>query len=465
MAKCNICYKRYSTQSSLNRHQQEKHGPKKICPYCFKFYGRLQPHFLVCKIYKRYQINKLKIVGGEIFFVTKLSKKTNYHKNINTDQKNNNLKYAKRINKSSFYFYPQLKIGEGSFCKVFYGFDKKNNNACAVKFFKDNEKNFDKFIMEKSMLNILKNSVSFPTLLYSSSKNLILAETLHGPNLRDLFLYCGKKFPIRTVCFIGIEMISRIEEFHANGFVHRDIKPSNFAWGKFCENYNVLKEHILLIDFDLSGKYRNEGDEHIPLQFEESTVGNLTFKSINGQNFTSETRRDDIESILYCLIYVLQGDLPWNNENLKNSYKRLNRKILRKNKKNDNEKDRLITKEEIMIEFKKRIPVKVLCTDLPTEFEILILYARNLNFNETPDYSLMKDLLKRIIINNNSKCEEDEYKYIWEKKFVDILSKNNDIKKMELENVKKLLFNGYNLDIEKFIKGLKKMDYLSSQSF
>ena len=51
------------------------------------------------------------------------------------------------------------------------------------------------------------------------------------------------------------------------------------------------------------------------------------------------------------------------------------------------------------------------------------------------------------------------------KKFVDILSKNNDIKKMELENIKKLLFNGYNLDIEKFIKGLKKMDYLSSQSF
>ena len=46
MAKCNFCFKTYSNKSSVNRHIDETHGPKKICPFCFRFYGRLNPHLL-----------------------------------------------------------------------------------------------------------------------------------------------------------------------------------------------------------------------------------------------------------------------------------------------------------------------------------------------------------------------------------------------------------------------------------
>lgn len=263
MVKCKICCKKYVSISSLNRHRNENHGPKKLCPYCFNFYGQLNPHFLICKKYQRYQLTKLKIIGREIFYVNENDKKSTNYKLKTFIPKKDLLKDAKQINKSNFYFIPHMKIGEGAYCKVFLGINTKTNQECAIKFFTNTKSNIEKFIMEESMLKNLKESISFPSLFYSSYKNLILAESLTGPNLRQLFEFCDKKFPLRTVYFIVIEMISRLQEFHSRGFVHRDIKPTNFVWGKFIENFNELKDHILLIDYDLSRKYINKEKSHI----------------------------------------------------------------------------------------------------------------------------------------------------------------------------------------------------------
>jgi len=75
----------------------------------------------------------------------------------------------------------------------------------------------------------------------------------------------------------------------------------------------------------------------------------------------------------------------------------------------------LVPRQEIIFEFKKRMPIKLLSEDLPTEFEMILYYVKNLNFEEEPNYELIKDLFKRIINNNLIKCEEGEYKYIWGK--------------------------------------------------
>ena len=102
----------------------------------------------------------------------------------------------------------------------------------------------------------------------------------------------------------------------------------------------------------------------------------------------------------------------------------------------------MITKERIIYEYKKCIPVKILCNELLTEFELLILYVRNLKYDELPNNQIMKDLLKRIIINNNQKFEEGEFKFILEKKFVDILEEKNEIKKTKLAELKSDLLKG-----------------------
>lgn len=460
MAKCKICHKTYSTLSSAKRHERETHGPKKICPYCFRFYGRLNSHLSCCKKFHRYLLDKVKIVNGNLLFVDSKSSSTltNPSKKLKSNMKKFN--NYQRINFSDFYFSPKMKLGEGSFCNVFSGFNKKTGKECAVKFFKNKSEDFENLKMEEHMLKNLKGIISFPSLYYSSHKNLILIESLHGPNLKKLFLFCNKNFPLKTICYIGIEMINRIQEFHSRGFIHRDVKPSNFAWGKFDENTNELRNHILLLDYDLAGIYRTNESSHILFQKDEKIVGNLTFKSLAANYFITQTRRDDLESILYCLIYFFNGKLPWERENINIVYKRLNKKLLRKKSLNEKERESLIPKERIFLEFKKRIPVKKLCEGLPTEFEILLTYCRDMTFQEEPDYELMKDLLKRVILNNSNNLEGD-YKYIWEKKLVDILNYPDDLRKIELNQIKSQLFSGFNINLVKFIKSLKRLNLIN----
>ena len=420
MAKCKICKKKYSSISSAKRHERETHGPKKICPYCFHFYGRLNPHLSCCKKYHFHQLDKIKIVNGNLVFIDAKNKTNDSKSQKKLKSYKRKFKNYQRINFSDFYFSPEMKLGEGSFCNVYCGINKKTRRECAVKFFKNKSEDFENFKMEESMLKNLKGIITFPTLYYSSQKNLILIETLHGPNLKELFLFCNKIFPLKTICYIGIEMINRIQEFHSRGFIHRDIKPSNFAWGKLDENNNELRNLILLIDYDLAGIYRTNEFSHLLFQKDEKIVGNLSFKSLAGNCFITQTRRDDLESIIYCLIYFFNGELPWEKENINMVYQRLNRKLLRKKTLSEEERELIIPRERIFFEFKKKISVKKLCEGLPTEFEILLSYCRNMTFQEEPNYELMKDLLKRVILNNSNNLEGD-YKFIWGKKLVYVL--------------------------------------------
>ena len=69
---------------------------------------------------------------------------------------------------------------------------------------------------------------------------------------------------------------------------------------------------IYIIDFGLAKRYVNpRNDEHI--QFKKAThfTGNWNFSSINTLKGNSISRRDDLESIGYILIFFLKGNLPW----------------------------------------------------------------------------------------------------------------------------------------------------------
>ncbi len=102
-------------------------------------------------------------------------------------------------------------------------------------------------------------------------------------------------------------MINRIENLHKHNFIHRDIKPENFVIG--LENKSNI---IYLIDFGLSKRFKNSKTfQHIPYRENRSLIGTVRYSSINSHLGIEPSRRDDLESIAYVLIYFLKGYLPW----------------------------------------------------------------------------------------------------------------------------------------------------------
>ena len=191
-----------------------------------------------------------------------------------------------------------------------------------------------------------------------------------GPNLIELFDYCGcKKFTILTVCLIALQALNRIENIHKHHYLHRDIKPENFLIG-IHEKSNV----IYLIDFGLSKRYKNpKTHQHIPYREGRALTGTARYVSINTHLGIEQSRRDDLESIGYMLIFFLKGVLPW--QGLKNCNEKYTR----------------------IMEKKLQIPTEILCYGLPDEITYYLNYCKNLRFEDRPDYDYLRGLFIKLL--------------------------------------------------------------------
>ncbi len=94
---------------------------------------------------------------------------------------------------------------------------------------------------------------------------------------------------------------------HSKDFIHRDIKPENFLVGG-RDGPNT----VYLIDFGLAALYRDSASGfHIPFNTHRSLVGTARYASVNTHLGVEQSRRDDLESIGYLLVYLMKGALPW----------------------------------------------------------------------------------------------------------------------------------------------------------
>ena len=268
------------------------------------------------------------------------------------------------INKILFGKYKIKKLlGIGSFGNVYSATNIKTNEQYAVKI---EDKLAPAQLLEKEtyLLYILKGPGIPKVISYGrSGNNNVLVEQLLGKNLKSLFK--SNKRNIKDLCMATIQMLDRIEYVHSKNLIHRDIKPENFLVG------NPDKSTIYLIDFGLSRKYRSSRTgKHVVYSICDSIPCTLQYASINTSKRIEQTRRDDLESLVYTLIHLANRELPWGRIKGKSKY------------------DCLLKSLKVKI----NISSEELCKGLPKSFVTFTDYVKSLKFDETPNYKYLKSL-------------------------------------------------------------------------
>ena len=342
------------------------------------------------------------------------------------------------------------KLGQGSFGSLYEAQSIYSNKLYAVKI---EDMKQEQFILEEesailSYLNIpqIPKIKSFG---YSGSFIILVMELL-GKSLDKIFNELpSKKMSIRCVCNIAYQLLYIFELMHNNNIIHRDIKPANIAIGR-----EEKSKYIYLLDFGLSKKYRSsKTKKHFPFTQGKKLIGNARYSSINALNGNTQSRRDDLESLGYLLLYLLLGRLPWQGYI------------------SHSKEDKYYKIKQI----KNQTTPEELCEGLPPQFEEYIKYTRNLEYEQDPDYNYLRNLFLSVLKNYNW---EFDYYYDWdqvgltnseikakEKNDINIMNNNNILNSQNLNTrlykkisnlINERKINGGSFEVDRFVFDLEE---------
>ena len=200
------------------------------------------------------------------------------------------------------------KIGSGSFGDIYLAINTTNGEEVAAKI-ESIKARHPQLLYEFKLYKILQGGIGIPHIRwYGPERDYnVLVMDLLGPSLEDLFNFCSRRFTMKTVLMLATQMIGRIEFIHSKNYIHRDMKPDNFLMGigRQCNK-------LFLIDYGLAKKFRdNRTRQHIAYREGKNLTGTARYASINGHLGIEQSRRDDMESLGYVLMYFNLGSLPW----------------------------------------------------------------------------------------------------------------------------------------------------------
>ncbi len=192
----------------------------------------------------------------------------------------------------------------------------------------------------------------------ANGKRFLVMEQL-GKSLEDSLRENG---PIsnKEAANIGLQLIDFFEFFHSKGKLYVDVKPDNFLFGLsnpdkiYCTDFGLVESYIVM------NKHKTKSQCGI--------AGTPTFLSLDCHQGFTHARKDDIEALLYVLIYIMKGKLPWQNA------------------KNDNQG----------ADKKKNTSIDKLCNRLNEQWKIMLYGIRECEFSAKPDYEWFRDCLKSI---------------------------------------------------------------------
>ena len=262
------------------------------------------------------------------------------------------------------------RIGKGAFGSVFVG---KNINKIDYVAIKLELKNQTDTILEREayILHMLRGFGIPRVISYGHNlKYNILIQELLGKSLDKLLFKKNKKLSLKDSCMVGIQILDRLEYIHNKSIIHRDIKADNFLIG--LKNTEV----IYIIDFGLAKQYRStKTGKHVKYCVNKKWSGTSRFASANTLRGIEPSRRDDMESFCYLLLYLMKGTLPWDKLNETSE----------------------INEILIIYKMKQYMPADVMFKELPSQMSDFYKYCKNLGFEQKPNYKYLRKLLISIL--------------------------------------------------------------------
>lgn len=276
----------------------------------------------------------------------------------------------------------ERKLGKGGFGQVYVGrrisggTDRIGPDAfeVALKFEHRNSKGCNYGPpYEWQVYSTLNGCYGLPSVHYKGRQGdyYILVMDMLGPSLWDVWNSVGQAMSPNMVACIAVEAISILEKLHMKGFVHGDVKPENFLLG---QPGTADEKKLFLIDLGLASKWKDSSNgQHVDYdQRPDIFRGTIRYASVHAHLGRTGSRRDDLESLAYTLIFLIRGRLPWQG------YQGDNKSFLVCKKK-------MATSPEM------------LCCFCPPPFKQFLEHVTNMKFDEEPNYAKLVSLFDSLI--------------------------------------------------------------------
>lgn len=165
---------------------------------------------------------------------------------------------------------------------------------------------------------------------------------------------------LKSVLMVGLQMIQALERLHSKGYIHGNVAPENLMVNRYEVHLGNL-EHAKEYRFGRNRKHVKRTNGH-------RIKGDMRFASINAHRGYSLSRRDDLESLGYSMVYMFNGRLPWGSPRLD---------------------------EEEVHQLKRKSSAREVFRGMSKYVRQYVETVRDLGFQDKPDYKQLRRLLEK----------------------------------------------------------------------
>ena len=225
---------------------------------------------------------------------------------------------------------------------------------------------------EERVYRLLSGGSGIPKIVdyFTDGDFNILVMQRMGKSLEDVLEENGGQLDARTVLALGVRLLQALQHVHEKGMIHRDLKPQNMMLST-----DKNDSRVYLIDFGLSKRFLDPVTGHVEYaRNRKGLTGTPRYASVSSHLGAEQSRRDDLESLVYILLYLRVGRVPWQGlpgKTKKEKYKRVR-------------------------EMKQRASSSKLATGFPEPYTEFVDRIRSLGFEEDPPYGRLMELLRRV---------------------------------------------------------------------